>query len=507
MVAAPPERADPAANAGPRRILGLAVPTLGVLVAEPIYLLFDLAVVGRLGALALAGLAVGGLILAQASSQLTFLSYGTTARAARRHGAGDERGAVAEGVQATWIAVVLGALIVIAVQLFATPLTNVIAGGGDIAAEALLWVRIALFGVPLILISMAGNGWLRGVQQTRRPLLFVVAGLSVSGVLCPVLVHGLLGAPRLELPGSAVANVAGQAVTAVLFLSALVHERISLAPHWSVMRAQLVLGRDLIVRSLAFQACFVSAAAVAARFGAASVAAHQLVLQLWNFLALTLDSLAIAAQTLVGAALGAGDSRGARSLARRITRWSELFALILAAFFAAGVVVIPKLFTDDPAVLDRTRRVVVLRRHHPGRRHRLRARRRPARRGRRGLPEDHHPRRSAARLPPRDLAIACLRLGSCRDLVRPCRIHAAEVDRRGLAGRVGPMGAGRHGNSRTGPRSRLSLEDSPVSSSALRGVLSRAQCARRGTRLSLPQLGYRTAGFQRGPLAVDALSE
>ncbi|MEV6429692.1 MATE family efflux transporter [Nocardia sp. NPDC051463] len=335
-------------------MLGLAVPTLGVLVAEPIYLLFDLAVVGRLGALALAGLAVGGLILAQASSQLTFLSYGTTARAARRHGAGDERGAVAEGVQATWIAVVLGALIVVAVQVCAIALTNVIAGGGEIAAEALLWVRIALFGVPLILISMAGNGWLRGVQETRRPLLFVVAGLSVSGVLCPVLVHGLLGAPRLELPGSAVANVAGQAVTAVLFLSALVHERISLAPHWSVMRAQLVLGRDLIVRSLAFQACFVSAAAVAARFGAASVAAHQLVLQLWNFLALTLDSLAIAAQTLVGAALGAGDARGARGLARRITRWSELFALILAAFFAAGVVAIPELFTDDPAVLDRT---------------------------------------------------------------------------------------------------------------------------------------------------------
>jgi putative MATE family efflux protein len=120
------------------------------------------------------------------------------------------------------------------------------------------------------------------------------------------------------------------------------------------MRAQLVLGRDLIVRSLAFQACFVSAAAVASRFGAASVAAHQLVLQLWNFLALTLDSLAIAAQTLVGAALGAGHALGARGLARRITRWSEIFALILAAFFAAGAGVIPKLFTDDPAVLDRT---------------------------------------------------------------------------------------------------------------------------------------------------------
>ncbi len=342
-----------AAAAGPMRILGLALPTLGVLVAEPIYLLFDLAVVGRLGALALAGLAVGGLILAQTSSQLTFLSYGTTARAARRHGAGDHRGAVAEGVQATWIAIGVGAAILLLAQAFAVPVTNAIAGGGDIAAQALAWVRIALLGVPLILIAMAGNGWMRGVQETRRPLVYVVAGLVVSGILCPALVHGLLGAPHLGLPGSAVANVAGQVVTALLFLNALVRERVPLAARWPVMRAQLVLGRDLIARSFAFQACFVSAAAVAARFGAASVAAHQLVLQLWNFLALALDALAIAAQTLTGAALGAGDATGARGIARRVTRWSEIFSLGLAACFAAGAVAIPALFTDDPAVLER----------------------------------------------------------------------------------------------------------------------------------------------------------
>ncbi|MEU7767350.1 MATE family efflux transporter [Nocardia sp. NPDC049190] len=345
---------EPAPAVGPGGILGLALPTLGVLVAEPIYLLFDLAVVGRLGALALAGLAVGGLILAQTSTQLTFLSYGTTARSARRHGAGDERGAVAEGVQATWIALAVGATILVLVQGFAVPLTTAIAGGGEIADAALAWIRIALFGVPLILIAMAGNGWLRGVQQTRKPLAYVVAGLVVSGILCPVLVHGLLGAPRMELPGSAVANVAGQGVAAVLFLNALIRERVSLLPHWAVMRAQLVLGRDLIVRSFAFQACFVSAAAVAARFGAASVAAHQLVLQLWNFLALTLDSLAIAAQTLTGAALGAGDAVGARRLAWRVTQWSEVFSVVLAVCFAAGASVIPTLFTDDPEVVDRT---------------------------------------------------------------------------------------------------------------------------------------------------------
>jgi putative MATE family efflux protein len=335
-----------------RRILGLSLPSLGVLAAEPLYLLFDAAVVGRLGALALAGLAIGGLVLAQVSTQLTFLSYGTTARAARMHGAGRERDAVGEGVQATWLAVAIGLAIVLVVQLFAAPVVSLLAGGGDIAAEALLWLRVALVGVPFILISLAGNGWMRGVQNTTTPLRFVVLGFGVSAVLCPLLVHGLLGFPRLELVGSAVANVIGQGVAGALFVGALGRSGAPLRPRWSVMRAQLVLGRDLIVRCLAFQACFLSAAAVASRFGAASVAANQVVLHLWNLVSLMLDSLAIAAQTLVGAALGAGRTEDARALARRLTAWSTVFAVILAAAFAVGRPVVPGLFTTDVSVID-----------------------------------------------------------------------------------------------------------------------------------------------------------
>ena len=327
------------------------MPALGVLVAEPIYLLFDFAVVGRLGALPLAGLAVGGLILTVVSTQLTFLSYGTTSRAARLHGAGDRRAAVEEGAQATWLALGIGALIVVVMQVLAEPVSALIAGGDDIAAEAESWLRIGLFGVPLILVTMAGNGWLRGVQNTQRPLAFVVAGLAISAVLCPVLVHGLLGAPELGLEGSAVANVCGQAVAAALFVGALVRERAEFRPRPSVMRAQLVLGRDLIARSLAFQACFLSATAVAARSGAASVAAHQLVLQLWNFVTLTLDALAIAAQTLIGAALGSGRTGPAKALGWQITRWSTLFASVLAVVFAAGYSVLPEVFTTDADVI------------------------------------------------------------------------------------------------------------------------------------------------------------
>ena len=150
---------------------------------------------------------------------MTFLSYGTTARSARFFGAGDRGSAVGEGVQATWLALGLGALIVVVVQAAAVPLVSVLAGarGGDIADEALPWVRIAIVGVPAILVSAAGNGWMRGVQDTARPLRYVVAGFAVSAVLCPLLVYGWLGMPRLELAGSAVANLVGQWIAALLF--------------------------------------------------------------------------------------------------------------------------------------------------------------------------------------------------------------------------------------------------------------------------------------------------
>lgn len=346
-----PDRPD----AGGRRIAGLALPALGVLAAEPLYLLFDTAVVGRLGALSLAGLAIGGLLLSLVGSDLTFLSYGTTARSARHFGAGNRSSAVTEGVQATWLALGLGALVVIAVQAAAVPLVSVIAGGevgGEgIAAAALPWLRIAIFGAPAILVSLAGNGWMRGVQDTVRPLRYVVAGFGLSALLCPLLVYGWLGLPRLGLAGSAVANLAGQWLAAVLFGRALLAERAPLRLDRAVLRAQLVMGRDLVVRTLAFQACFVSAGAVAARFGASALAAHQVVLQLWEFLALVLDSLAIAAQALVGAALGAGDAAHAKSVARRVTLFSAAAAALLAAICAVGFSALPRLFTDDRSVL------------------------------------------------------------------------------------------------------------------------------------------------------------
>jgi len=231
------------------QVVKLALPALGVLAAEPLYLLVDTAVVGRLGAVPLGALAVGAVVLAQVSTQLTFLSYGTTARAARLHGAGRRREAVTEGVQATWLALVVGLFIVLAVQALAGPITAALAGGGAVAREAQLWLRIAVLGAPLVLVTLAGNGWMRGVQDTMRPLRNVLVGNGASAVLCPVLVH----TAHMGLAGSAVANVCAQVLSAALFLRALRTEQVSVRPQPALMWAQAVLGRDLVLRSLGFQ--------------------------------------------------------------------------------------------------------------------------------------------------------------------------------------------------------------------------------------------------------------
>ena len=329
-------------------VLALAVPALVVLAAEPLYLLVDTAVVGNLGTVPLGGLAVGGALLAWAAGLLNFLAYGTTARAARRAGAGDRAGAVTEGVQATWLALGLGLAVLAAFQLLAGPLTELLAGGpGPVAAAGEQWLRIASLGVPLLLVSLAGNGWLRGVQELRRPVRYVLAGSLVSVVLCPLLVYP---AGR-GLAGSAVANVAGQAVTAAVFLRALARERVGWRPRPAAVRAQLVIGRDLLVRAAVLQVSFLAAAGVAARAGTVPLAAHQIALQLFFFLALVLDAYAIAAQTLVGQALGRGAPDAARTTARRVAVWGFGTGTVVGLLLIVLRNALLPVFTDDPAVV------------------------------------------------------------------------------------------------------------------------------------------------------------
>ncbi|MGK5738989.1 MATE family efflux transporter [Micromonospora sp. URMC 103] len=335
--------------ASPRRIAALALPALVVLAAEPLYVLVDTAVVGHLGRVPLAALAVGGTVMTLAAWLGTVVAYGTTGRSARRFGAGDRAAAVAEGVQSSWLAFGVGLLLAVGMQVGGGALARTLVGGpGEVADAAAQWLRIAALGAPGLLLAAAGNGWMRGVQDTRRPLVFVLAPNLLSALLCPLLVYPA----GLGLAGSAVANAVAQTLAGGLFAAALIAERVPLRPRPRLIRQQLVLSRDLLIRGAAFQASFLSATAVAARFGAAAVGAHQIALQLWFFTALVLDALAIAAQSLVGAALGAGDDAGARALARRVALFGGACGVAFAVVIGAGAGVVPSWFSSDPLVRE-----------------------------------------------------------------------------------------------------------------------------------------------------------
>ncbi|MDQ6936014.1 MAG: MATE family efflux transporter [Actinomycetota bacterium] len=342
--------AVPDRSAAVRRLLALSASAFLVLAAEPLYLLVDTAVVGHLGATALGGLGVGAALMGLLTTVGTFVEYGTTGRAARWHGAGRTQDAVNEGVQASWIALCVGILAAVLGEVFAGPLTHLLGGDGSVQRAAEGWFRIAVIGLPGVLLVLAGNGWMRGVQRTREPVMIVVAANVLSAIGSPVLVYGF----GLGLNGSAIANVAAQALGAAFFLRALHRVSARWRPDRAVIWAQSRVGRDLVIRAAAFQAAFLSAAGVAARMGTVEIAAHQIGLQLWEFTALLLDSFAIAAQSLVGAALGGEDAETARTTTWLVARWGSYAGVGFGALYGALWLLLPKVFTSSPAVQHQT---------------------------------------------------------------------------------------------------------------------------------------------------------
>jgi putative MATE family efflux protein len=350
----PPLRRHPA----DREILRLAIPALGALAAEPLYILTDTAVVGHLGTPQLGGLAVAGTVLTTAFSLFNFLSYGTTAAVARAAGAGRPETSARNAVQSLWLALGIGVGLALLGLLGAPLLVGLMGPSATVRPHALLYLRIASLGMVPVMLALVGVGYLRGLQDTVTPLRIALVANAVNLVLEVVAVYGL----GMGLAASAWATVIAQVGAAVVFCRHIArHARaaeVSWRPDPAALRALVVIGRDLFLRTGSLLAALAVATAVASRLGTAPLGAHQIAFQLWSFLALSLDAVAIAAQAMVGRLLGAGDADGARSASRRMVEWGLLAGLALGALVALLRPVLVPLFTDDPAVADLTRQVL-----------------------------------------------------------------------------------------------------------------------------------------------------
>jgi MATE family, multidrug efflux pump len=337
-----------------REIRRLAIPALGALAAEPLYLLVDTAIVGHLGTAQLAALAVAATVLTTLVSLCVFLTYGTTAQVARLHGAGDRGRAGELAAQSLWLATALGAGLAVACIVLAGPLVALVGGGGDAAALAERYLRIGALGLAPALVALAGQGYLRGTGDLRTPLLVVVAAQVANVALEVWFVYGL----GLGLDGSAVGTVIAQLGMGGAFSWLLLRTGATTRrPQLDLLRPLVRISGELFVRSAALLAAFATASAVVARIGEVSLAAHQIAMQLFVFAALVLDAIAIAAQVLVGRALGAGDAAGARTVGLRSLAWSLTAGCLFGALLLALARVLPQVFTDDPAVVERARAI------------------------------------------------------------------------------------------------------------------------------------------------------
>ncbi|RWZ67950.1 MATE family efflux transporter [Labedella populi] len=330
-----------------REILRLAVPALGALIAEPLFLLADSAMVGHLGLVPLAGLGIASVVLQTIIGLLVFLAYATTPAVARRLGAGDERGGVSIGVDGMWLALGLGAVLAAAGALLTPALIALFGPEEAVAEAAITYLAISMAGLPAMLVVFAATGLLRGLQDTRTPLVVAVAGFGANAALNALLIYGA----GWGIAGSAVGTVIAQwgmvAAYAVVVVRHARRSGAALRPQRAGIRSSALSGGWLLVRTASLRAALVLATVVATGIGTAELAGFHVVLTVFSTLAFALDALAVAAQALVGKGLGAADVDFVRSVLRRCLVWGVGGGAVLGAGLAAVSGVAGLLFTGS----------------------------------------------------------------------------------------------------------------------------------------------------------------
>ncbi len=334
-----------------RDIFRLALPALGTLAADPLVSLIDTAFVGQLGSTALGGLGVATAVFSIAFFMFNFLAYGTTPLVAGAVARGDTAEAGRIAGAALGLGFLLGVGSTALLQIAAEPLLGLMGADSELLSSAALYLRIRALGMPALLVATVAHGVFRGHQDTRTPL-WVVLGISGANlILDPILIFGL----DWGLAGAAWATMLAQWIGAAVFVFLFVGRRDQLALQWAwpgkrSLGPLVGAGRALIIRSGSLLAAFTLATAVATRQGEEVVAAHQVAVQLWIFLALVVDALAISAQALIG--LHLTERRDlARAYSHRLLGWGLVSGLALLVAMAAGGSFLPALFSNDLDVI------------------------------------------------------------------------------------------------------------------------------------------------------------
>jgi len=333
-----------------RSILRLALPALGALVAEPLFLIVDAAMVGHLGVAPLAGLGIAGAVLQTIVGLMVFLAYSTTPAVARRYGAGEYGRAVRVGIDGMWLALCLGALLAAAGSLATPGIVDLFGAAPDVAENARTYLAISMWGLPAMLVVFAATGLLRGMQNTVTPLWIAGLGFGANALLNALFIYGF----GWGIAGSAIGTVVAQwgmvgAYVLVARRLAQVHTA-SLGFQRESLGSTVRSGGWLFLRTVSLRAAFLATVAVATGLGSAELAGWQIAFTIFSTAAFALDALAIAAQALIGSSLGAGDTDAVGRVLSRTSAWGIWSGVAVGAVLAAASGVIGLIFTGDAEI-------------------------------------------------------------------------------------------------------------------------------------------------------------
>jgi putative MATE family efflux protein len=333
-----------------RDIRRLALPALGALVAEPLFLLTDTALVGHLGGVPLAGLGIASVVIQTVVGLLVFLAYATTPMVARRLGFGDLTGAVRAGIDGVWLALAVGAVLVAVGVPLAGRVVGLFGASPGVTAAATTYLAIALWGIPALLLTLAASGLLRGLQNTTTPLVVAGVGFAANAVLNALFIYGF----GWGIAGSAIGTVVASWGMAAAYLVIIVRSAratgASLTPHISGLGSALRSGGWLLLRTASLRVAMLATVVVATDFGTPELATTQIALTIFSTLAFVLDALAIAGQAMVGHGLGASDLPRVRAITTRLLQFGVGGGALLGVAIAALSPVLPAIFTSDATI-------------------------------------------------------------------------------------------------------------------------------------------------------------
>lgn len=345
-----------------REILALAVPSFLATITIPLVGIVDTALVGHLGPVAYLGaVSIGAMVFDALYWVYAFLRAGTTAIVAQAYGAGDDARAGRTMWQSLLLALLFGVLIVLLREPIADVGLRLAGGTPDVQDAAREYIQVRILAAPAVLMTLALVGFFRGMKDAITPLVVTLVVNLVNLAGDALLIHGLWGMPRLEVRGAAWASVAGAATGLLVAIVVLAVRYARTARcgwdglrmlHPARLRKLVVTQTHLFHRTLLLVAAYFFMVALAARMGEVPLAANAVLLQLWYLAAYSIDGVAIASETLVGNALGAGAGSLARALIRRATLWGVALSSVFFVAFAFAMPHIAGLFTRDPRVIE-----------------------------------------------------------------------------------------------------------------------------------------------------------